>query len=213
MDLIRQNLLQLLRHSLLNNLRHYAIPRGMALRARGAGIVHDVGNVLLYALGELLLGGLRDDGVADGVRLGCHFAVEEGVGEAKWVGYSGGSLEKEGVELESLGVFEEGHLWRFMLGRMEGLYTLRMESPIDSDTTAVGHDVASLSHFSQSLLFRSLAGFVHAYFQTAYRSQTNAIGRSASRVRVEVSPEGHASHVRTTLRAWHSSGQRETSSP
>lgn len=68
MDLVRQSPLDALRDNLLQGLRDFAVTDGVALAAAGAGVVDRVGNVLLDALGELLLSLARDDGVASGVR-------------------------------------------------------------------------------------------------------------------------------------------------
>lgn len=69
MHLLRQHLLRLLRHGLLRHLGHGAVARGVALGARGAGVVDGVGDYLLDFLGQLLLEFLRHDAVAYGVRL------------------------------------------------------------------------------------------------------------------------------------------------
>lgn len=66
MDLVRQDLLGLLRHGLLRGLGHCAVASSMAL-GWIAGVMDGVGNCLFDACGELLLDGLGDDAVAYGV--------------------------------------------------------------------------------------------------------------------------------------------------
>ena len=78
MHLLRQHLLDLLRHRLLRYLGHDAVARRMAIGTRGAGVVDGVGDFLLDGLRELLLEFLGHDAVAYGVRLVCSLRHYDG---------------------------------------------------------------------------------------------------------------------------------------
>lgn len=66
MHLVRQHLLGLLRHRLLQTFGHCAVASGMALGSI-AGVMDGVGNCPFDTGGELLLKGLGDDAGAYGV--------------------------------------------------------------------------------------------------------------------------------------------------
>ena len=88
MNLIRQGLLQALGDRLLDSLGDFAVACGVALSASGTRVVDLVGDVLLDASRELLLGFVRDDGTAGGVGLVSHGGFEDGLINSRLKGFS-----------------------------------------------------------------------------------------------------------------------------